>query len=105
MNVNSLKAPKPQNSKLRPHEVALTLQILKTLSKQPKNTLAIYRALSDSRGFRNHHSFYRQLRFCLQQRLIELAEVNKKWGIPTKTYRLTEKGAKFLEVFEEKSVA
>ncbi|MEM2917438.1 MAG: hypothetical protein QXN63_03680, partial [Candidatus Bathyarchaeia archaeon] len=52
-----------QNPRLRPHEVALTLQILQTLSKQPKNTLAIYRALSNNRGFRNHHSFYRQLRF------------------------------------------
>jgi len=88
-------------TQLRPHELILTLKILKTLSKKPKNTLAIYRQLQDHRGFRNHHSFYRQLRFCLKNRLIELAHTEQKWGIPTKIYRITPKGEKLLEVFKD----
>lgn len=87
--------------KLRPHELTLTLKILKILAKKPQNTLAIYRQLQNHRGFRNHHSFYRQLRFCIQNRLIELAETRRKWGIPTKIYRITPKGEQLLEVFKD----
>jgi len=64
--------------------------------------MAIYRQLNSNSGFRNHHSFYRQLNFCLKHGLIELEGVEKKWGIPTKTYRLTESGQQLLQVFKEK---
>lgn len=86
---------------LRPHEVILVLKILRALSKGSKNTLAIYRDLKNDRGFRNHHSFYRQLNFSLKQHLIELTKVEKKWGIPTKTYRITEKGKNLLQLLGE----
>jgi len=87
---------------LRPHDVTLILKMLRTLANSSKNTMAIYRELKRDAGFRNHHSFYRQLNFCLKHRLIELADVNKKWGIPTKIYRLTEKGKSLLSLFENK---
>jgi DNA-binding PadR family transcriptional regulator len=86
---------------LRPHEVTLILKILQALSRGSKNTMAIYRDLKNDRGFRNHHSFYRQLRFSLKHHLIELAKVKKKWGIPTKTYRITEKGKNLLQLLGE----
>jgi len=76
---------------------------LKTVAKDPKNTLAIYRELRDNVGFKNHHGFYRQLRFCTQLGLVELGGVSKKWGIPTKTYRLTEKGKNFLQLLGNES--
>jgi DNA-binding PadR family transcriptional regulator len=82
--------------KLRPHETQQILKILKTLKKTPKNTLAIYRELHQSTGFRNHHSFYRQLHFCLNNHLIELESIEKRWGIPTKKYRLTTQGQEML---------
>ena len=88
-----------QNPQLRPHETALILKILKTLKITPNNTMAIYRKLQSNPGFRNHHSFYRQFRFCLKHNLIELLKVEKKWGIPTKTYRLTKKGKNLLQLF------
>jgi len=77
---------------------------LKTIAKEPKNTLTIYRELRDNVGFKNHHGFYRQLRFCIRHGLVELEDVSKKWGIPTKTYRLTEKGKSLLQLLgnEEK---
>lgn len=87
---------------LRPHQLNQILKILKTLSKNPKNTLAIYREIHMDAGFRNHHSFYRQLRFCMRNNLIELAKVNKKWGIPTKTYKITSKGETLLQLFKQK---
>lgn len=90
-------------SSLRPHEVILILKILQALSKGSKNTMAIYRDLKNDHGFRNHHSFYRQLNFSLKHHLIELAKVEKKWGIPTKTYRITEKGKNLLELLDERS--
>jgi DNA-binding PadR family transcriptional regulator len=89
-------------TKLRPHQLTLLLKILKTLSKEPKNTLTIYREIYQNTGFRNHHSFYRQLNFCLENNLIELAKVSKKWGIPTKTYRITKKGENLLQLFKQK---
>jgi DNA-binding PadR family transcriptional regulator len=84
--------------KLRPHETQQILKILKTLKKNSKNTLAIYRELHQNTGFRNHHSFYRQLHFCLDNRLIELESIEKRWGIPTKKYRLTPQGQEMLTV-------
>ncbi|MEM2975841.1 MAG: helix-turn-helix transcriptional regulator [Candidatus Bathyarchaeia archaeon] len=86
---------------LRRHELENVIRLLRSLASGPRNTLKLYRELCTETGFRNHHSFYRQLRFCLQHRLIELAEVKQKWGIPTKTYRLTEKGRKLLEALKE----
>lgn len=86
----------------RPHELTQVLKILKTLAKGPKNTLAMYRELRNEAGFKNHHGFYRQLRQCLEYDLIGLQKVNKKWGIPTKIYHLTEKGKRFLLLFSEK---
>ncbi|MEA2089279.1 MAG: hypothetical protein U9O89_00755 [Thermoproteota archaeon] len=32
---------------------------------------------------------------------MELAKVNKKWGAPTETYRLTARGEKFLRLLGE----
>jgi len=86
----------------RPHEVIQVLKLLKTLDRRPKNTLAMYRELRNEVGFRNHCGFYRQLRLCLKYGLIELSNMDKKWGIPTKTYCLTEKGKDFLRLFNEK---
>ena len=77
--------------------------MLKTLTDGSKNTLAIYRELKNETGFKNHHSFYRQFRFCLRHHLIELRKVKKKWGIPTKMYHLTEKGEDFLELFKDRT--
>jgi DNA-binding PadR family transcriptional regulator len=91
---------KLQNT-LRPHEVTLILKILQTLSKGSKNTMAIYRLLKNNCGLRNLHSFYRQLNFSLKHHLIELAQIEKKWGIPTKTYRITEKGKNLLQLLGE----
>ncbi|MEM2102348.1 MAG: hypothetical protein QXM22_02400 [Candidatus Bathyarchaeia archaeon] len=87
-----------KHSKLRPHETQLVFKILKTLRKTPKNTLAIYRELHQNTGFRNHHSFYRQLRFCINNHLIELESIEKRWGIPTKKYRLTQHGQEMLRI-------
>jgi len=86
----------------RPHELAQALQVLKTLAREPKNTLAMYRQLRSNAGFRNHHAFYRQLNLCLKYGLIELSNIQKKWGIPTKTYSLTEKGKDLLRLLNEK---
>jgi len=86
----------------RPHELTQTLQLLKTLVREPKNTLAMYRQLRSNAGFRNHHAFYRQLNLCLNYGLIELSDIQKKWGIPTKTYSLTEKGKGLLRLLNEK---
>ena len=86
---------------LRPHEATLILKILQTLSKNSKHTMAIYRDLKNSCGLRNLRSFYRQLNFSLKHHLIELAKVEKKWGIPTKTYRITEKGKNLLQLLGE----
>ena len=82
----------------RPHELTQTLQLLKILAKEPKNTMAMYRQLRRNAGFRNHHAFYRQLNLCLNYGLIELSHIQKKWGIPTKTYSLTEKGKSLLRL-------
>ncbi len=87
----------------RPHELTQTLQVLKTLAKEPKNTMAIYRQLRSNAGFRNHHAFYRQLNLCLDYGLIELSDIQKKWGIPTKIYSLTEKGKDLLRLLNEKA--
>ena len=87
----------------RPHELTQTLQLLKTLAREPKNTLAMYRQLRRNAGFRNHHAFYRQLNLCLDYGLIELSHIQKKWGIPTKTYSLTEKGKGLLRLLNEKA--
>jgi DNA-binding PadR family transcriptional regulator len=84
-----------------PHEAIRVVKLLKTLAEGSKNTLAIYRELKNEAGFRNHHSFYRQFHFCLRHHLIELRKVKKKWGIPTKTYHLTEKGENLLRMFNE----
>jgi DNA-binding PadR family transcriptional regulator len=84
--------------KFRPHETQQIHKILKTLKKTPKNTLAMYRELNQNTGFRNHHSFYRQLRFCLNNHLIELESIEKRWGIPTKKYRLTPQGQDMLNL-------
>jgi len=86
----------------KPHELTQVVKLLKTLAKGPKNTLAIYRALRNETGFKNHHAFYRQLKLCIKHNLIQLAETNKKWGFPTKIYCLTEKGKEFLHLFNEK---
>lgn len=86
---------------LRPHEVTLILKFLQTLSKNSRHTMAIYRDLKDHSGFRNLHCFYRQLNFSLKHHLIELTKVEKKWGIPTKTYRITEKGKNLLQLLGE----
>ncbi|MGQ9565588.1 MAG: hypothetical protein ACUVT5_03465 [Candidatus Bathyarchaeales archaeon] len=91
--MNTNKRPK-----LRPHETQLVFKILRTLRKTPKNTLAIYRELHQNTGFRNHHSFYRQLRFCINNHLIELESIEKRWGIPTKKYRLTQHGQEMLRL-------
>ena len=100
-----IKTQKPQlpqqNLRLRPHEATLLVKILKVLAYESKSTMAIYRQLRNNIGFRNHHSFYRQLNFSIKHRLIELAKVEKKWGIPTKTYRLTEKGKNLLQLLGE----
>jgi len=88
-----------QNPQLRPHETVLILKILKTLEKTPNNTMAIYRKLQSNPGFRNPHSFYRQFRFCLKHKLIKLSKVEKKWGIPTKTYSITKRGKNLLLLF------
>lgn len=88
---------------LRPHEFNSVLKLLKVLqTKQKTNTLTLYRALKYEEGFKNLHSFYRQLRFCLQHRLIELVEVKNYVGIPTKIYALTEKGKQLIVTFEGK---
>lgn len=87
----------------RPHEFNQVLKLLKTLVKSPKNTLAVYRELRKEKGFRNHHAFYRQLRLCLKYGLIELSDIKKKWGIPTKTYRITEKGRNLLLLFKNET--
>ena len=101
MNKIIVKHRLDQLEKAPPHEVIRVVKILKTLAEGSKNTLAIYRELKNEAGFRNHHSFYRQFRFCLRHRLIELRKVKKKWGIPTKMYHLTEKGEKLLRMFKE----
>jgi len=88
--------------RLRPHEATLIVKILKVLAYGSKSTMAIYRQLQNDSGFRNHHSFYRQLNFCLKHRLIELQGVEKKWGIPTKTYGLTESGQQILQILNKK---
>jgi DNA-binding PadR family transcriptional regulator len=90
--------PTTKQPRLRPHETQQIYKILKTLKRTPKNTLAIYRELQQSTGFRNHHSFYRQLRFCLNNHLIELESIEKRWGIPTKKYRLTPQGQEMLNI-------
>ena len=97
-NIRWKQMHKNKQPKLRPHETQLILKILKTLKKNSKNTLAIYRELHQNTGFKNHHSFYRQLHFCLNNRLIELESVEKKWGIPTKKYRLTQQGQEMLNL-------
>lgn len=91
-----------QNLHLRPHEATLIVKILKVLAYGSKSTMAIYRQLNSNSGFKNHHSFYRQLDFCLKHRLIELEGIKKKWGIPTKTYRLTESGQQILQILNKK---
>lgn len=45
---------------------------------------------------------YRHLRVCVDLKFVEIIKVDKKWGIPTKTYGLTEKGEEFLEIFDLK---
>ena len=91
-----------QNLHLRPHEATLIVKILRVLAYGSKSTMAIYRQLNSNSGFRNHHSFYRQLNFCLKHGLIELQGIEKKWGIPTKTYRLTESGQQILQILNKK---
>jgi len=101
VNKSQIKHRQDQLGRTPPHEVIRVIKILKTLAEGSKNTLAIYRQLKNEAGFRNHHSFYRQFRFCLNHHLIELRKVKKKWGIPTKMYHLTEKGENLLRVFKE----
>jgi DNA-binding PadR family transcriptional regulator len=67
--------------------------------------MAIYRKLQSNPGFRNPHSFYRQFRFCLKHKLIELSKVEKKWGIPTKIYRLTNTGRNLLQLFKKNQLS
>lgn len=105
-DVSNMKKPLTQHEyrlqgSLRPHEATLILKILQALSKGSKNTMAIYRDLKNSCGLRNLRSFYRQLNFSIKHHLIELAKVEKKWGIPTKTYRITEKGKNLLQLLGE----
>jgi len=45
---------------------------------------------------------YRHLRVCTNLKFVEIKKINKKWGLPTKTYGLTEKGEDFLEIFDLK---
>jgi len=87
----------------RPHEVNQVLKLLKILVRGPKSTLAVYRELRKESGFRNHHAFYRQLRLCLKYGLIELSDIKRKWGIPTKTYSLTDKGKNLLLLFKNET--
>ena len=86
----------------RPHELTQILQLLKTLAREPKHTMAIYRQLRKEIDLRDTHVFYRQLNLCLNYGLIELSDIKKKWGIPTKTYTLTEKGKDLLRLMNEK---
>ncbi len=84
----------------RPHELVQTLKLLRTLTKGPRHTMAMYRQLKNNVGFRNYHAFYRQLNLCLKYALIKLLNVHKRSGIPTKTYHLTEKGKELLRMFD-----
>jgi len=84
----------------RPHGLIQTLKLLRTLTKGPRHTMAMYRQLKNDAGFRNYYAFYRQLNHCLKYALIELLKVHKRWGIPTKTYHLTERGKELLRMFD-----
>jgi len=41
----------------------------------------------------------------MKLKLVEITKVNKKWGLPTKTYRLTDKGEEFLKIFGLKEIS
>lgn len=77
------------------------LTILKVLEEEPQSTLKIFRQLKKSSDF---GSFYRLLEFCLRHKMIYLFKTEKKYGIPTKFYAITDKGKKILRDFKEKEM-
>ena len=67
--------------------------------------MKLHKELKKHEGFRALNSMYRHLRVCMKLKLVEITKVNKKWGLPTKTYRLTDKGEEFLKIFGLKEIS
>jgi len=84
------------------HDCLKICTLLNQLRDEPKNLMKLHKELKKHKGFRALHSMYRHLRVCTNLKFVEIKKINKKWGIPTKTYGLTEKGEDFLEIFDLK---
>lgn len=94
-----VKLPKQQ------HDLLKVYTLLNQLRNEPKNLMKLHKELKKHKGFRAFHSMYKHLRVCANLKFVEITKVNKKWGLPTKTYRLTEKGEEFLEIFDLKETS
>ena len=88
----------------RKHNMLKVRVLLNTLQKEPKNLMRLHKELKEHEGFRDYHSVQRHLRICIDLGFVEVAKINKKWGLPTKIFQLTDKGKEFLRICEPKEI-
>ena len=76
-----------------------TIKFLYMFRKEPKNVYQIYH----SKLHFDTKKIYRYLRYCLKTELLEIDHIQESNFLPSKYYRLTQKGKDCLTLFKDQT--